>query len=171
MVKVGLDSIQEPYRHLIGSMLELFIGKLGNQLVSVVVYGSVARHEARHDSDIDVLIVADGLPPTRTERIKLFELVEDQLNGILKSLYDSGYSISFSPIMKTPAEAEIISPIYLDMVEDAVIVYDRGQFFEKILGKLSMKLKELGAERVWMGKKWYWRLKREYRPGEVITIE
>ncbi len=171
MVKVGLDSIQEPYRHLIGSMLELFIGKLGDQLVSVVVYGSVARHEARHDSDIDVLIVADGLPSTRTERIRLFELVEDQLDGILKSLYDSGYFVSFSPIMKTPAEAEIISPIYLDMVEDAVIVYDRGQFFEKILGKLSMKLKELGAERVWMGKKWYWRLKREYRPGEVITIE
>ena len=57
------------------------------------------------------------------------------------------------------------------MVEDAVIVYDRNGFFEKILLRLKRKLEELGAERVWIGKKWYWRLKRNYRFGEEIVIE
>ncbi len=57
------------------------------------------------------------------------------------------------------------------MVEDAVIVYDRNGFFEKILLKLKKNLEELGAERVWIGRKWYWRLKRNFRFGEVITIE
>jgi hypothetical protein len=30
---------------------------------------------------------------------------------------------------------------------------------------------ELGAERVWVGRKWYWRLKKDYKFGEVIVIE
>ncbi|MEM2744247.1 MAG: nucleotidyltransferase domain-containing protein, partial [Nitrososphaerota archaeon] len=52
-----------------------------------------------------------------------------------------------------------------------VIIYDKDNFFEKILDRLMQRLKELGAERVWMGKKWYWRLKKDYKFGEVITIE
>ncbi|MEM2206899.1 MAG: nucleotidyltransferase domain-containing protein, partial [Sulfolobales archaeon] len=32
------------------------------------------------------------------------------------------------------------------------------------------KLKELGAERVRCGRKWYWRLKRDYKFGEVIEL-
>ncbi|MGQ9782067.1 MAG: nucleotidyltransferase domain-containing protein [Nitrososphaeria archaeon] len=171
MVEVGLNRIQEPYRRLIAEMLEFFIGKLRDQLISIVVYDSVARHEARPDSDIDILIVADGLPATRTERTRLFEMVEDRLEGIFRSLYDSGYFVSFSPIMKTSSKARTISPLYLDMVEDAMIVYDKDQFFEKVLDRLSKKLQELGAERVWVGKKWYWRLKKEYSPGEVIILK
>ena len=55
-------------------------------------------------------------------------------------------------------------------MEDTVIVYDKDEFFEKILEKLRAKLMELGAERVRVGKKWYWRLKKNYRFGEVIEL-
>jgi len=56
------------------------------------------------------------------------------------------------------------------MVQDAVIVFDRGSFMERVLSELAKKLEELGAERVWIGKKWYWRLKKDYRFGEVIEL-
>ncbi len=58
---------------------------------------------------------------------------------------------NFSPIIKTSEEAIRLSPLYLDMVEDAIIVYDRDGFFEQILENLREKLKKLGAERVWIG--------------------
>jgi len=61
-------------------------------------------------------------------------------------------------------------PLYLDIVEDAVIFFDRDGFFSGILEKLRKRLNELGAERVRLGKKWYWRLKRDYKFGEVIEI-
>ncbi len=77
---------------------------------------------------------------------------------------------NFSPIIKTSEEAIRLSPLYLDMVEDAIIVYDRDGFFEQILENLREKLKKLGAERVWIGRKWYWRLKKKYEFGEVISI-
>ncbi|GEM_PF-4494629 len=44
-------------------------------LISVVIYGSVARGEAGKDSDVDLPIVADNLS-NRYERFKLFERAE-----------------------------------------------------------------------------------------------
>ena len=81
------------------------------------------------------------------------------------------YSPDVMPIIKTPEEASRITPLYLDMVEDAIIVYDENGFFEKVLARLRERLKQLGAERVRIGKKCYWRLKKDYRFGEVVTIE
>jgi len=81
-----------------------------------------------------------------------------------------GYYISLSPVLKTPEEAEKFSPLYLDMVYDAVILYDRNYFFTGILQKLRDRLKELGAERVRMGKKWYWVLKKDSRFGETVEL-
>jgi predicted nucleotidyltransferase len=103
------------------------------------------------------------------KRIRLFETkVEDKLN--LDEFWKNGYYISLSPILKTPEEAEKISPLYLDMVYDAIILYDKNQFFTKILQKLKERLKELGAERVRIGKKWYWVLKKDSKFGDTVEL-
>ncbi len=171
MYKKGLRNLEEPYRTIIDRLLHELLGMFNGKLRSLVIYGSVARGDYRKDSDIDILLIIDELPKSRLERTRLFIKVEEKMDRILDELLDKGYKISFSPIIKTPEEAQRLSPLYLDMVEDAIIVYDRNCFFEKILEKLKKKLKELGAERIWIGKKWYWRLKKNYEFGEAIIIE
>ncbi|MEM2550445.1 MAG: nucleotidyltransferase domain-containing protein, partial [Nitrososphaerota archaeon] len=88
----------------------------------------------------------------------------------LDRLEELGYHVEFSPVIKTPEEARVFSPLYLDMVEDAVILFDRDGFFDGVLRRLRGRLQELGAERVRLGKAWYWRLKRDYSFGDVIEI-
>lgn len=157
-----------PYKRVLEKLVDCLKERFN--LVSVVVFGSVARGDFRSDSDIDVLIVADGLPD-RYERFKIFDEVEKCLEGELSELRRAGFSAFINPIIKSVEEAGRISPLYLDMVEDAVILYDRDGFFGKILDKLRRRLEELGAKRVRLGKKWYWVLKEDYRFGEVIEIE
>jgi predicted nucleotidyltransferase len=41
---------------------------LGMNLIGVVLYGSHARDEAREDSDVDLLVIAQGLPERWYER-------------------------------------------------------------------------------------------------------
>jgi len=54
-----------------------------DKLVSVVVFGSVARGEARVDSDVDLLIVARGLPKSRFKRLVLFERAEELVEPLV----------------------------------------------------------------------------------------
>lgn len=155
---------------MLEKLIETLRGRFGDDLISVVVYGSVARGEAKRDSDVDLLIVARNLPRSRFARQDLFIEVEEKLEEILKRLEEEGYRVDFSPILLTPEEAARIRPLYLDMVEDAVVLYDKGGFFASVLAKLKARLEELGAQRVRLGKRWYWVLKKDYRWGEVIEL-
>ncbi|MEM0011313.1 MAG: nucleotidyltransferase domain-containing protein [Candidatus Bathyarchaeia archaeon] len=73
------ERIGEPYRSLLSRLLNALLAHFGDNLVSLVVYGSVARGSARRDSDIDLLIVANALPRSRMERQNLFLKVEKNL--------------------------------------------------------------------------------------------
>jgi predicted nucleotidyltransferase len=164
--------VLEGYRKVAGVVRVSLEGLLSERLVSVVLFGSVARGDVSDTSDIDLLIVAKNLPDSRFERMKLFDEAEDLCRDELKAICDHyGITASFSSIMKDIEEAGRASPLYLDIVEDGVILYDRDDFMKNVLERLRRKLRELGARRVWRGKRWHWVLKPEVRVGEVEEIE
>lgn len=171
MRELTLKNIKEPYKSLLEKLLKLLSAKLGDNLISVVVYGSVARKTARKDSDIDLLIIADSLPKGRMKRQELFLEVEKPLEPAINKLWNEGFYVDFSPIILSVEEALKIRPIYLDMVEDAIILYDKNGLFNRILNRLRKRLKELGAKRIWVSDKWYWILKPDIKFGEVVEIE
>jgi predicted nucleotidyltransferase len=163
MLKAKFKELQE-------KLLEESKSFYGDQLISFVVFGSVARETFRYDSDIDLLIIAKNLPKGRMKRVTQFSAVENRIAPFLESLKKEGIDTYISAIFKTPQEAELGSPLFLDMVEDARILYDKNAFFAKRLERLRKRLKELGAKRVWKGNIWHWVLKPDYRPGEVIEL-
>ena len=172
MFKKGLGFIKEPYRTVIQNLLSALIRLYGDNLTSLVIYGSVARGNPRMDSDIDMLVIFEELPKPMSDRIRMFEKAEDEVQLLLDELLNRGYAITLSPLIKTREEAERFSPLYLDMTEDAVIIYDKGGFFEGVLTRIINRLRELGAVRVWVSDRaWYWVLKKDYKFGEVIEIE
>lgn len=169
--ELSLESLNEPYKSLLKNLMDLLCARLRDNLISVVVYGSVARGSARKDSDIDILIVAENLPKSRMERQEMFLEIERPLEPLISELWDRGFYVDFSPLILSREEASKIRPIYLDMVEDAIILFDRNSFFTNVLERLRRRLKELGARREWIGDKWYWVLKPDIKFGEVVEIE
>jgi len=147
--------LAEPYKSILKALLDALRRRFGDKLISLVVYGSVARGEFRRDSDLDILVIIEGLPKRRFKRQDLFMEVEKEIEQLIEDLWNEGYYISISPLLRTPEEASRLTPIYLDMVEDAIILYDRDSFFENILNRLRKRLNELKAKRVRMGKMWY----------------
>lgn len=77
---------------------------------------------------------------------------------------------SLSPILKTPEEVAAGSPLFLDMVDDARILFDRDGFLQRAFAGLAARLARLGAKRIWRENMWYWDLKPDYQPGEVFEI-
>jgi len=162
--------LKEKFKELQEKILEETKSFYGERLVSFVVFGSVARETYRPDSDIDLLIIAEKLPDGRMKRVAQYSAVEERIEPFLESLKKKGINTFISAVFKTPQEAESGSPLFLDMVEDACILYDRNGFFAKRLERLRNRLKELGAKRVWKGNIWHWVLKPDYQPGEVIEL-
>lgn len=142
----------------------------GDRLVSVVLYGLVGRGTMHHDSDVDLLIIARDLPRGRMNRVTEFGAVETAVAGEVEQARHQGVHTERSPILKTPEEAMAGSPLFLDVIDDARILYDRDGFFARRLALLRERLAQLGAKRLWQGNTWYWDLKPDFRPGEVFEL-
>lgn len=135
----------------------------GDNLVSLCVFGSVARNTATDFSDIDILIICEKLKKGRLFRIKEFGKIE-------KVLEQKKYNFIFSPIIKTKEEVLKGSPLFFDMIEHSLILYDKEFFLGNYLKDLKKRLDNLGAKRVERRGYWLWILKKDYTPGEVFSI-
>jgi predicted nucleotidyltransferase len=142
----------------------------GDRLISLVVFGSVGRGTMRADSDIVVLLIMDPLPKGRLKRMAEFEVVESRMSPVLDQACRDGVNTRFSPVIKTAEEVRAGSPLFLDMVDDAKILFDRGDFFRSEMNALRQRLARLGAKRIWRGNAWYWDLKPDYVCGEEFQI-
>ena len=158
------------YDILLDTLLEACRLHYGDRLRSLAVFGSVGRGTAKPDSDIDLLIVADGLPHGRIARVDEFRTIENFMRPHLDRAARIKLNPRLSPVFKTPEELERGTPLLLDMTEDARILHDPDHCLRNTLERLTSRLKELGSKRVWRGEDWYWDLKPDYRPGDVFDL-
>lgn len=140
-------------------------------LDSFAVYGSVARGVASNMSDVDVILVSDSFSGSIASRMADMCKIEDSVTEELKWLRKNGVytSLSFYPLRRK--EAERMPILFLDLTEDAVILYDKDGFLENLLLDFRSRLTRAGAKRIFIdSKRWYWDLNPDYRCGKTIGI-
>ncbi len=158
------------YWNLVGLLLRECEAYYGERLVSFCVFGSVGRGTMHQGSDIDFLIVAEPLPMGRVARVREFSEVESRLAGTLARNRREGVSTELSPVFKTPEEVQMGSLLFLDMLEDGRILFDRNDFLKGEFAAFRKRLERLGARRIRKGDAWYWILKDQFTPGEEFSL-
>ena len=162
-----MGTLVERYETILERLVHELRELYGTRLVAAAVYGSVGRGTMRDDSDVDLLIVARDLAGRR-QRNREFDAVEERMTPLLGPGGGWAPSIVLSPVIKTPHEVQGGSPLFLDMVEDARILWDPDGFLASYLDGLRERLRRLGARRIpWKGA-WYWDLKPDFKPGDVF---
>ena len=164
--------LQKEYLPILEFTVARLIEFFSERLVSIVLFGSIAYGRAGNESDIDLLVVVENLPERYSERLKLLRKALVGLEDLrLKIWREKGRYPLLDTIILTPQEATVSHPFYLDMAEDAIIIYDRGSFMKRKLETLKEKLSELGARKVALPNgRWYWELKESLRRGEVVQL-
>ncbi|MHA1208475.1 MAG: nucleotidyltransferase domain-containing protein [Candidatus Freyarchaeota archaeon] len=169
---MGSGRVSAEYWGLLEEYVSLVQKHFSERLWSVCLFGSVARGEAEAESDIDVLVVAEGLPRDVGMRVRDTNWIHLKLRETeaYRSLRALGRNTLISDVFFTPEEVKQHPPILLDVVEDGVILYDKGNFLRNTLETLSERLRELGARKVKTRRGYYWILKPDAKPSEVVKI-
>src|SRR5712692_523231 len=110
-------------------ILELVVARVfeefGSALRSLVLFGSLARGTATEESDVDLLLVADGLPESYDKRLSMirsilsFEPIEKWRN----LLWEERRVYPLVEVIPLSAEEALTThPFYLDMTDSAIII-------------------------------------------------
>jgi len=110
-------------------LLGMVLHKFGNPVVSVTMFGSRVKGDARPSSDYDMIIIMDQLDSNPNVR------GEFTASAIASILLESGVRIS--PIVLTREEAtdevENGSPLFASILSNYKILYDPTGFMAKLL--------------------------------------
>lgn len=162
--------LHERFNAILDTARQACLTHYAARLVSLAVFGSAARGTMRPDSDVDLLVVVSELPRGRLARVRDFEAVEAATAGVLSSAEREGIRTALSPVLKTPEEVWKGSLLFLDMVDQAAILFDREHFLRRYLEGLRARLAALGARRVYRRGGYYWLLKPGLTPGEDLRL-
>lgn len=160
------------YYNLALKIARCIIEKFGDKIITIAIFGSVARGCGKKESDIDLLLIFKNFEVPYLERIEEIVSLEesDLIEREREFLLKRGISGEISYVPLTIKEAKKFNPLYLDMTEDAIILYDKNNFFTTILTKLKLKLQKIGAKRIFINDNWYWILKPKIKFGEIISL-
>ncbi|MGB5830870.1 MAG: nucleotidyltransferase domain-containing protein, partial [Thiohalocapsa sp.] len=155
---------------IVDALVPASLADYGDRLLSVAVFGSVARGTMRPDSDVDLLLVVEHLPDGRMPRVREFKAMEQRLAGLLAEAARHGVHTTVSPIFKTPRELEYGRPLFLDMTDEVLILYDSADTLQDYRDRIGARLQALGARRIPKGGGYYRLLKPDLKPCENVTL-
>jgi predicted nucleotidyltransferase len=116
-------------------MLTFLVSQLSskNEVLGIVVFGSVAKQSANPNSDIDLFILVKKKTPG------IFEYIEATLRNsestFFKSLSDHSQPIYISPAIFGLRELDSFRPIFLDIVDYGMVLYERPPYLSNFLKK------------------------------------
>lgn len=156
-MKIGIDFYKESLEQLVQKLKGIHDGL---RVLAVALFGSVARGEAGFSSDIDLIVVYEGSE----------KKMSDQFYGLKRTLADEHLSDRLLPIFLDKKDLRDHPHILLDVLDHGKILYDTGVMRER-LNTLKERLSELGSKKVLLEDgKWYWDLKPDWKPGEIIEL-
>ncbi len=160
-IVAGLRTFSPEHRRWVESVLNRILQYYGENLLGLAIFGSFARGENRKGSDLDLLIILKNAGKRRI-RIEEFILeIEMKHDDLAQQLFrEQGLSCELSPYIVTEAEALLMQPIYYDLVDYHVVMWDPEGIIGRIIGSASALLKEVGACRVRRNNTWEWRTNR-----------
>jgi predicted nucleotidyltransferase len=120
---------KKQYMKIIKEFKTLCLNHYKDMLISLVVFGSVAKGSFSPVSDIDLLIILRNKREQYEEYSDYYDHVESKLSLI------KDFPVEINPIFKSYEELSVKIP-YL-WITEFLILYDREDFFKKFLNKLE----------------------------------
>jgi HEPN domain-containing protein/predicted nucleotidyltransferase len=100
--------------------------KLSFDIIGIAAFGSRVKESYTRDSDLDLLVIASGIPEKRQRR-------GVQIAELKKILPPIPFDILLLTKKETISNFENHNPLFLDIAAEGVVLLDSSKFLEKII--------------------------------------
>ena len=132
---------------IISELTEILKQKFNQDLLAIVLFGSIVKGNFTATSDIDVLVVCENL-------IKDWR-VRDKMTLELTEEIELKYATSIHMVLVSKDEIshsiESVSPLMLEIYEANEVIYEKDSFFTQLLNDFEKNLKNLHAIKIEKG--------------------
>lgn len=148
----NLDKIGDPeYQELIKLYVKKTSSFFKGGITGILLFGSVAKGKAKPlssaESDVDLILVIEGLPALQERIIMVSKLAAElKLPSIVQAIY-------MTPL-EFEAHVKSKSGWIIDALVDGIILHDPKCFLQSSKEKLLKELRDRGVERTSYG--WTW---------------
>jgi predicted nucleotidyltransferase len=129
---------------IISDLTDILKQKFNNDLLVVVLFGSIVKGNFTNSSDIDVLVVCEApIKDWRARDKMILELTEDT---------ELKYATPVHMILVSRDEIsgaiESVYPLMLEIYEANEIIYDKDNFFRQLLEDFEKNIRQLHAKKI-----------------------
>jgi len=119
--------------------------RFSEHLVAVALFGSEARREATEESDLDFLVVLQGVPKSLERRYQVYRPIRDAVTMQSRTNRDVT-AIDLDEEFISDEDAEI-TPLMLNIASDATILYDPKGQLAAFLRRIQRLIEVAGLKR------------------------
>ena len=102
--------------------------------LGVILYGSITKNSFSKFSDIDLAIITDS---KFIEYQEYLNLKRREVNSYQDILIKRGLSLFISPLILTPADLEVLNPLYFEIADYGIVLFQRGNTVPEFLDKIA----------------------------------
>lgn len=119
-----VKNYKQKFKHILNQLKDYCVSYYKERLISLVIFGSVAKNTFSPESDIDVLIILESKWSNYRAYSEYFVNIEEKLDK--KGLY-----LEINPIFKSKDEINVELPYLWDT--EFIILFDRDNFFNNFI--------------------------------------
>lgn len=158
------------YANLILKLCTALKEPFNNKLLSIGIYGSIARNSAKLESDLDLFLVFRELTEGMNNRLKLLIEIENKkcVQEELNFLYERKIFPAVNYYFRKSSQLSI-NFFTIDIAFDLKIIYDTG-VLKTFLSKINKKIKDHNIQRKYLENSKYY-LDLNIKFGDVFEFE
>ena len=165
------DRVSYIFRDYLYNFVRLLKEIYKEDLLSIILFGSVARGKWNNESDIDLFIIFSNKSSIRTAiNNRLTKIISDyERKTKLKNSKGNRLFSTIQDISLLLKDLHAFRTIFYDIAMDGIILFDRNQTGFHFLKKIKKRIEEKGLKRVFIKENdYYW--KRNVKFGEIIEL-
>ena len=165
------DRVSYIFKDYLYNFVRLLKENYKEDLISIILFGSVARGKWNNESDIDLFIIFSNKSSIRTAiNNQLKKIISDyERKTKLKNSKDNRLFSTIQDISLLLKDLNTFRTIFYDIAMDGIIIFDREQTGFQFLKKIKKRIEEKGLKRVFIKENdYYW--ERNVKFGEIIEL-